>query len=475
MGTSRHSSTHCRNRWGTALLLSAAVLGTGLLVWAQPAAVVQPPVNNNNANNGLIAGNIRQVGGISIRADGLVENAGREAEGKLSELRKQVLKNVPADFKAAVPLRKISLRGLEAAIRESLVSGKPLAEEMYVLGGLEQVRYVLAYPEQKDIVLVGPAEAWKVDARGSVVGQASGRPVMLLDDLLVALRTAATTARAGITCSIDPTPEGMEQLRGYVGKLHTIGNPETTATGIERALGRQQVSFSGVPATSHFAGVLLAADYRMKRLAMNFEPSPVQGLPSFLSMLSPAGHGMNNMMQRWWLEPKYESLLHDASGLAWELDGGSVRCVTEEEFLEAGGQRNRLGKANPLAQKWADLMTQYYSELAVAEPVFGELRNCMELAVVGAIVARIRFQEPDGCGLPLLLDESLLRTAELPPPMQVDSKTSMLKKGRNWVISASGGVAIRSWELVEKARTSDAPAATRAKALAGPSPKWSWN
>jgi hypothetical protein len=120
-------------------------------------------------------------------------------------------------------------------------------------------------------------------------------------------------------------------------------------------------------------------------------------------------------------------------------------------------------------------MTQYYSELAVAEPVFGELRNCMELAVVGAIVARIRFQEPDGCGLPLLLDESLLRTAELPPPMQVDSKTSMLKKGRNWVISASGGVAIRSWELVEKARTSDAPAATRAKALAGPSPKWSWN
>jgi len=477
MGSSDRSSTHRRKRWGMLILLSSAVFVTGLLVWAyaQPVQVVpplQPPANNNN--NGLLVGNIRQVGGISIHADGLIENAGREAEGKLSEVRNQILKNVPADFKAAAPLRKISLRGLEAAIRESL-SGKPLPEELLVLGGLQQIRYVLAYPEQKDIVLVGPAEAWKVDARGSIVGRTTGRPVMLLDDLLVALRTAATTARAGITCSIDPTSEGMEQLRGYVGKLRTIGNPETTATGIERALGRQQVSFSGVPATSHFAGVLLASDYRMKRLAMNFEPSPVQGLPSFLSMLSPAGHGMNNMMQRWWLEPKYESLLHDASGLAWELDGGSVRCVTEEEFLGAGGQRNRLGKANPLAQKWADLMTEHYSELAVAEPVFGELRNCMELAVVGAIAARIRFQEPDGCGLPLLLDESLFRTAELPTAMQVDSKTSMLKKGRNWVISASGGVAIRSWELVEKARTSDAPAATRAKALPAPSPKWSWN
>ena len=476
MGSSDGPSTHRRNRWGIVLLLSAAVLGTGLLVWAQNANVQpqQPqPVQQQTPILGV--GQLNQVGGISIRPDGLVENAGREAEGKLSELWNQVLKNVPADFKAAVPLRKISLRGLEAAIRESLASQKPLPEELFVLGGLQQIRYVLAYPEQKDIVLVGPAEAWKTDARGNVVGRTTGRPVMLLDDLVVALRTAATTARAGITCSIDPTSEGMQQLRGYVGKLHTIGNPETTATGIERALGRQQVSFSGVPASSHFAGVLLAADYRMKRLAMNFEPSPVPALPSFLSMLSPAGHGMNNLMQRWWLEPKYESVLRDAAGLAWELDGGSVRCVTEEEFLEAGGQRNRLGKANPLAQKWADLMTQHYSELAVAEPVFGELRNCMELAVVGAIVARIRFQEPDRCGLPLLLDESLVKTAELPSATQVDSKTSMLKKGRNWIISASGGVMIRSWEVVEKARTSDAPVAARAKALPGPSPKWSWN
>ena len=73
--------------------------------------------------------------------------------------------------------------------------------------------------------------------------------------------------------------------------LHTIGDPGTTAANIEQTLGPQQITFSGVPATSHFARVLVAADYRMKRLAMGFEPSPVRGLPSFLQMMQPPAAG----------------------------------------------------------------------------------------------------------------------------------------------------------------------------------------
>ncbi len=170
----------------------------------------------------------------------------------------------------------------------AIKTGKALPEEIKFLGGLQAIRYVLVYPEQKDIVLVGPGEGWKADSHGNIVGVTTGRPVMLLDDLLVALRTAAEAAEGGITCSIDPTPEGMRQLRAYAATLHTIGNPGTTASNIEQVLGPQQISFSGVPTTSHFARVLVAADYRMKRLAMGFEPAPVRGLPSFLQMSAPA-------------------------------------------------------------------------------------------------------------------------------------------------------------------------------------------
>ena len=118
---------------------------------------------------------------------------------------------------------------------------------------------------------------------------------------------------------------------------------------------------------------------------MNFEPSPVPGLQSFLQMLNGGGRGMSNMMQRWWLEPKFDAILRDPAGLAWQFDGAGVKCMTEENSV---GQRptRASGKPNPLAQRWADSMTKHYDELSMAEPVFGQLRNCMELAIVGSLV-----------------------------------------------------------------------------------------
>ena len=319
-----------------ALILAAAVVFPRLL-YAQAnrnfnnpnAAANNAAIVSNNNNNGLGGGfgvpiGFQQaVGGISIKSDGLIENAGVDTLGKLRAERARLIKKASADLEVAASLRKISLRGLEQAIEESLKSGKPLPEEVLFLAGLQDIRYVFVYPEEKDIVLVGFGEGWRIDPRGNFVGVTTGKPVLLLDDLLSALRTALTSARAGISCSIDPTPEGIQQLRAHASTLTTMNNKRSIASGLEEALGRQQVTFTGVPATSHFASVLVAADYRMKRLAMNFEPSPIPGMPSFLRMYTSTGVGMDNMLQRWWLEPKYESVLRSADGLAWEFDGAS--------------------------------------------------------------------------------------------------------------------------------------------------------
>ncbi len=183
---------------------------------------------------------------------------------------------------ATANMRKISLRRLEAALQDCVNNNKPIPDDIKYLAGLQRINYVFVYPEQKDVVLVGVGEGWKVDAKGNVVGIESGRPVMLLDDLLVALRTARGAAQGGITCSIDPTPEGIQRMQSLPGPQMNSRQPQAQeyASALAKALGLQQISIHGVPATSHFARVLVAADYRMKEIAMSIAPSPIPHCPA---------------------------------------------------------------------------------------------------------------------------------------------------------------------------------------------------
>jgi hypothetical protein len=50
-----------------------------------------------------------------------------------------------------------------------------------------------------------------------------------------------------------------------------------------------------------------------------------------------------------------------------------------------------------------------------------------------------------------------------------------MKKGTNWVITASGGVQIPSWQIVQKTEKSDSLGAVRTQAAAKKSSAWWWN
>jgi hypothetical protein len=415
----------------------------------------------------------RAVGGVSINTEGVLSTAQSDDLGALGKLRGQSLEKIPADLNSNVEMRKISLRRLEEVLEDCTKNEKPIPDAIKYLGGLQHIQYIFVYPEQKDIVLVGPSEGWKVDAKGNVVGISSGRPVMLLDDLLVAFRTARAAANGGITCSIDPTTDGLARMNQELPVLTRSGDPQAVAGGIENALGMQRISVQGVPETSHFARVLVAADYRMKRIAMNFDPSPVQGLVSYLGMAKPTARSV--LSPRFWLEPTYDALFRDKDGLAFELRGSGVKAMTEEDFVAASGNIQHSGKASPLAQKWADIMTKKYAELAIADPIFGQLQNCMELAVVGALVTKERLAEKAGYSMPTLLESPAVKPEVFNAPKQVESKASVLKKGRGWVISASGGVAINSWVLADKLQINNTIGSLREKALPTTPNNWWWN
>ena len=163
-------------------------------------AVAQNNNNNNNNNNDGTSYNYRQgaVGGVLIGSDGILQNATVDQTGRLQQLMKQATTPASEDLKEFNPMRKVSLRKLEAAIQELVREGKPIPADIFYLAGLQQIEYVFVYPEQKDIVLAGPGEGWTVGKDGVVVGETTGRPVMTLDDLAIALRSAEGAQREAI-------------------------------------------------------------------------------------------------------------------------------------------------------------------------------------------------------------------------------------------------------------------------------------
>ncbi|MGC3968381.1 MAG: DUF1598 domain-containing protein [Pirellulales bacterium] len=424
--------------------------------------------------SGGCTGRISAVGGVRIDASGAIERLDRDVLNELGEQRRDALVAAPGDMQQPNPMRKVSLRALEKALADNVQKGTPIPEEMLLLAGLQKIDYVFVYPEQQDIVLAGFGEGWKTNARGDVVGATTGKPVLMLDDLLTALRNAEQAAHGGISCSIDPTPEGLDRLRKHVASLRTIGNPQQTGKGIEQALGPQAVTVTGLPATSHFAHVLVAADYRMKRLGMNLDQSPIAGFTSYLQLLGGGGRGISAIAPRWWLVPSYQPVLVDDEGLAFQIRSSGVKCLTEDTVFAADGSKTQAGKSSPAAQKWADMMTNKYPQLAEKEPVFAELQNMMDLAVVGALIFKENLAQKAGYSMPLLLNSQELPNQVYQAVKHTDSVASLMQKGSNWVISASGGVQIDSWKLAGQKQT-EAKLAELRKPRNEDAKAWWWN
>lgn len=444
--------------WAT--VVAVAVLGDG-----PPAPLTR--------SAGCIGLGSSAVGGVAIDASGALRQADRGQLASAGRLRREAMIGASGDVNRASPMRKVSLARLQQALVGLGGKTSELPAEVALLAGLQRIEYVLACPAERDVVVAGYAEGWKVDDRGNVVGRGTGRPPLLLDDLLVALRTARQYRGGLMSCSIDPTEEGIERLREFVGRLRSIGNPSATQSAVERVLGPQRITVEGVPPTTHFAQVMVAADYRMKRLGMGLEASPVSGLTSYLELAAPGEAGLSAVAPRWWLAPDIGRIEADEAGLLWRLEAASVKAMTEDTEFSAEGATAAGGPSSAAARRWAELMTAHYDELAQREPIFAELRNVMELAVVAALIVEQRLCETAGLKLTLLVDEAALPTARYAAPRHTASQASAVKKGNLWVISASGGVQIDAAGILRQRTRAGTLGAVGTGAL--PEGAWWWD
>lgn len=461
-------------RWTLRAIHLALFAVVVLLVVLGPA----PPRLHRRANGCLGIGGVgfsNRVGGVSIDAAGMVSPPDKSARIPMRDALRKAHAAAPTELNQKVEMRMVSLRRLnEAAAASEKTAAELLPDEIRFLAGIQRIQYIFVYPEDHDIVLAGPGEGWKVDEEGNVVGVTTGRPVLRLEDLIVAFRTSDNARRGGISCSIDPTAEGRQRLEALSAKRSGSGAPPLAA--MKKALGPQQITLTGVPTDSHFARVLVSSDFHMKRLGMHLEPSPIKALPSFIEMLKHDNTSREHPTPRWWMACDYEPLGRSDDGLAFELRGRGVKCLAEDEVADAQGRVTGTGSANSIAQKWADLMTEHYDELAAKEPAFGDLRNVMDMCVIAALIAKEQLLTKANCELTTLVGTtSKLGVLPLNSPKTVDSMCSSVKKGDELIVM-SGGVLIASWQAADKTELRPAVGEARqhAKPAVAPGQAW-WN
>ncbi len=450
-----------RIRWGLFAMLAAVL------------ALALPQLNPVYAGGGLL--NRNSVGGVLVKPNGLVKQATVQERAEILKRMQRDTPKASPDMNLPVELRKVSLRGLEAALADAVANNnEDVPGDVRYLGGLQRIQYILVYPELQDIVLAGPGEGWKIDETGDIVGVTTGRPVLRFDDLLIALRTVNQARTEGISVSIDPTKEGLRNFQQFMGRQRTF-NPGVLKK-CEEAMGPQQITFTGIPTNTHFARVLLAADYRMKRMAMHFdEPTPL--LPSYLAMLKSARRQPSSAMPRWWMACDYQPLARSEDKLAWEIRGPGVKVMTEDEIIAADGTTRGTGQVDFVAKKWADTLTEKYEAVSRQDPALAELQTLMDMAVVAAVIKKEDLAGlAGGAEFPTLMDsESKFQTEDWFSPRTISTQVSHLKIGRTYVITASGGVQLESWEVASKQEVDPQVKEIHTKAAPVEVGSWWWN
>jgi hypothetical protein len=388
--------------------------------------------------------------GVAVDADGVLRRVVvADPTGELTRQRvQQAMAKLNGDVAKPSKLRKISLTRLERVMREQVANGHPLDDVMQHLAGLTRIQYVFCYPESGDVVIAGPAEAWGEAPSGRKLGIQSGRPVLELQDLVVALRAfppGATRDKPFIYCSIDPTKEGLTRMQDFLQAYGSSPRPfhdtQFIVSNLQNSLGMQVITIGGVSPKTHFAQVMVEADYRMKLIGIGLEQPPVR-LRSYVDRANPS-QVARNALQRWYFVPEYQCVKVSDDAMAMQLVGDGVKLVGENEVVGKDGKRMTAGGGNSASDGFVKQFTQVYPQLAEKSPVYAQLRNCIDLAVAAAFIQQQDYYGAVNWKAETLRSEQAYPVETLNPPSQVETAINALMKGTTLVTPLGGGVQMR--------------------------------
>ncbi|WP_198000475.1 DUF1598 domain-containing protein [Gimesia alba] len=427
------------------------VLSLFLVLCLSTLSLAQTNNGGNNTGGNNQNNNQQNAGGITIDADGVIAAPFRITQNnkQLNQRRLQALaaQSLPGDVNQKSEFRKISLVQLEKVCQEFKEKNQPLPPEVQYLAGLWRIEYLFVDREKNDLIIAGPAEGFAANAQNRVVGVETGRPPIRLDDLVVAFQSQDRGLITG--CSFDAKPQNLARMNEYIRRTNSASSAATAATRFKtmaQIIGMQDVSVTGVPAGSHYARILVEADYMLKRISIGLEPSGIREIKSHLATL----RGGGNSTQRWWFTPLYDAFTTTAARDAFQLSGQRLQMMSQEEFVNTAGQRTDAAQTRLSTTKYAQQFTKHFAKLADQHPTFAELQSITDLTVLAALIRKENLDQQVGWEHRFFSTESDYLVPVGNIPKQVPTAMNYKKAGRLMICLVGGGVTVNARAVVNQ-------------------------
>ena len=129
--------------------------------------------------------------------------------------------------------------------------------------------------------------------------------------------------------------------------------------------------------------------------------------------------------------------------MALELVGQGVQLQSEDKVIGPDGRLlNSNARPNKASNLFVSSFTAKYEAIAAAQPVFAQMRSCIDMLVAAAFMQREDFYGRTEWEAATLLSEKQLPTQTLNTPKQAPCAANSLWKGNRLLTPAGGGVSI---------------------------------
>ncbi len=289
-------------------------------------------------------------------------------------------------------LKAVSLKVLQKELKICREKGT-YPKELLHLSGLTKIMGYVIDKHNKDVILIGESNL--------------NSPPLYLEDFVIALRYAwlKYAEQKGNTkyytppgCSIDPDPKVFQKLQIFGQQIFNTFSPDKIKKGINEwekiCQSPQKVQVFGIPFNTHFAKVMVTADYDMKSLVDGTVSLNIKGFTSLTEIVlekikadllsKKTNSDPFSSMNRFWFHPG-ENLFEEDQEVVI-VKNSPVILLTEEESLNKNGAFSGKGRPNNLARQFAEKFTAKYNEIAQERPIYTELENLFCFVALAQII-----------------------------------------------------------------------------------------